>query len=134
MRTYKLEPANKKSITVLDVYEHENGDRLFVETLWRWGAFFVSVEGELVIDDVDDEVYPFDLSEDVDLDYLDDVIACDISIAHPDANREVTYEGDVIDNLHEVYAEEGSWGLEDLGWELQYSETVIEGGVEVSEC
>ncbi len=41
-KTYKIAAANKKCLRVSEDYQHENGDEIWLEQVYRNGAFFIT--------------------------------------------------------------------------------------------
>ena len=41
-KTYKIEAANKKCVRISECYEHDNGDEIWLERVYRNGAFFIT--------------------------------------------------------------------------------------------
>ena len=41
-KTYKIEAANKKCVRLSDCYEHDNGDEVWLQKIYRNGAFIIT--------------------------------------------------------------------------------------------
>tara|TARA_B110000977_G_C10992667_1_gene460558 strand:+ start:790 stop:1212 length:423 start_codon:yes stop_codon:yes gene_type:complete len=43
-KTYKIEAANKKCVRISECYEHDNGDEIWLERVYRNGVFFITLQ------------------------------------------------------------------------------------------
>lgn len=118
---WKVTPTYKKSILDRNVWT-KDGQEIVQDTWWRWGEFFVSTETDQppVIEAYDDLMDGEYVLEDWS---TDDASSENITFdCDEETEREVQ---EFLDEGNSVY------DLEQLGWEIAYSEMYIECDVNV---
>ena len=125
---YAVEPRLKKSVIEYNYFRKKVGDEYYyatMETGWRWGKFYVSLDAEEVKQVTDSGSIELHEYEDFELDYCDDGCWCDWTFS---ANTPESVKEDVI----EMWSEDGYGALEENYWEDYDCEYTIQNGVELT--
>ena len=123
---YAIEAQHKKSVIEYNYFRKKFDDDTYyyatMETCWRWGKFYLSLDAEEVKEITDSNSVDLDEYDDFELDYCDDGCSCDWSFSDntPESVRE-----DII----ELWAEDGYSALEENDWEDYDCEYTIINGV-----
>ena len=124
---WKIETATKKAIVVTETFFKTDGDqtyRMNIETTWRWGHVIVS-----------DDVHDLDLVNEDGL----EVSGFDIEDQEYDDGCALwfTFSDNVPEEIRELaesaWDEEGFYGLEELGWSHDDTETWFWGPLTIED-
>ena len=109
---YAIEPTYKKSVIEYNTFTKKVGDETYVATMetgWRWGKFYISVDAEEIKEIVESSEVEISAYDDFELDYCDD--GCWGYWTFSDNVPEEEQE-----KVQEIW-EEGGWGdLEENDW------------------
>lgn len=131
-KTYSVEPAMKKCITEREEWYNEELDLyMYVEVLWRWGRWYVTLDEGETIPNAGEKQYISvgQLGDDVEFDFTDDDCG---RWFEPDMEPGEEYDA-LVEKIEEAWEEDFYMGIEDLGWEHVDTDYYIYGELNIEE-
>lgn len=123
MANWKLETVDKKSVNEVETWV--KGDYTILRTItYRWGCVFIDSDEKPDIDLANPDGMDI-LLLDYDIE-LGDLIDGDINITYPDDMTDSETE-----ELEERWEEDGDFGWEEGGWELEDTELIFNGELDL---
>ena len=120
MARYKLSNAEKKNVIETETWSDGDGNTFHIENGWRWGEWFFEFDSEPDIDLVNENgIDPWSIG-DVEDQNLDDGCWCEFIF--PD-----DFPEELKENIEEAWDNDGMFGLEELGFSHDDTETEILG-------
>jgi len=129
MKQLIVENAVKKSTEETEIFINEDGDRLYIHTLWRGGEYTINVDEEFVYPD-EDQAF---VVTDYEIEDMNNWDGCSVDFEIVSLTKSEAYKETLKECVEKIYEEEGYMGLEEAGWNHEDTEVVIYNGVEIRE-
>ena len=129
MKTLIVENSTKKSTEEMGIFVNDDGDRLYIHTLWRGGEYTINVDEDFEYPGPEDAF----IISDYEIEDMNnwDGVSIDFDVVSMTKNE--AYKETLKECVEKIYEDEGYSGLEEAGWIHEDTEIVIYNGVDIRE-